>query len=193
MTGQNFSASSAIIGHWTHQSSTITGALHAFSFAGQNNYPIPCNPGVISKSSDFALVDLDKPYPSTPNTYQLPRSDGNRQAGKRTVVDVVSTDTGPVQILRSPVDIRTGYILEGDSIFLDRTAVFSTKKIQTDMPLECGVSGAWVLSDGKLAGVMIAIYDDEPYAHMLPISQFFSDIKALLGNGVSHPVISLPR
>lgn len=171
----------------------MTGTLHAFSFAGQKHFPTPGLPSTISKSSDFALIDLERTFSSTLNTYKLPRSEGNLQAGDHTVVDIISKTAGPVHILCSPVDIRFGYVLEGDSMFLDRTTVFSTKKIQTEVPLERGLSGTWVLGDGRLTGVIIAVYDDEPYAHMLPVSQIFSDIQALLTDGVSVPEIGLPR
>jgi hypothetical protein len=44
----------------------------------------------------------------------------------------------------------------------------------------------------NLVGMIIAIYDDEPYAHMLTITQVLADIKAALSDGNSIPKVDLP-
>jgi hypothetical protein len=63
---------------------------------------------------------------------------------------------------------------------------------QTNTNEEQGLSGAWVVRGPRLIGMIIAVYDDEPYAHVLPISSVFSDIEALLSDGHLPPQVSLP-
>jgi hypothetical protein len=183
---------SATTGSLAYQANMTKALLYAFSFAGQKHLPTPRNPFSVSKSSDFALIELERSYTSSPNRYYQHRNEGNLPVGNYTVRNFTPESAGPVHILCSPFDIRPGYVLDGDSFFLDRTTMFSTKKIQTEAPLERGLSGAWVICGGQLAGIIIAVYDNEPYAHMLPIGQVFSDIKAVLSGGISVPTIGLP-
>jgi hypothetical protein len=61
------------------------------------------------------------------------------------------------------------------------------------MGIEQGLSGAWVVRGPCLIGMIIAVYEDEPYAHVLPISSIFTDIRALLSNGDHVPQVSLPE
>lgn len=42
---------------------------------------------------------------------------------------------------------------------------------------ERGLSGVWVLQQLRLIGIIVAVYEREPYAHMLQISQIVCDIK----------------
>jgi hypothetical protein len=53
--------------------------------------------------------------------------------------------------------------------------------------IDRGSSGAWVVQGSKLIGIIIAVYDDEPYAHMLDIASVFQDIRALLSDGEHVP------
>jgi hypothetical protein len=43
-----------------------------------------------------------------------------------------------------------------------------------------GFSGVWVVSDSETIGVIVAVYDDQPYVHMLPITTVLSGIRAAL-------------
>jgi hypothetical protein len=55
--------------------------------------------------------------------------------------------------------------------------------------LERGSSGAWVVQGPCLLGIIIAVYDDEPYAHMLDIASVFQDVRALLSDGEHIPSV----
>jgi hypothetical protein len=46
-----------------------------------------------------------------------------------------------------------------------------------DYKTEKGSSGAWVVRGSDLLGVIVATYDNESYAHMLPIEQVFDGIR----------------
>jgi hypothetical protein len=39
--------------------------------------------------------------------------------------------------------------------------------------------------------MILAVYDDEPYAHMLPMHQVFADIQAVLQKDGKMPTVSL--
>jgi hypothetical protein len=43
-----------------------------------------------------------------------------------------------------------------------------------------GFSGVWVVSGNETIGVIVAVYDDQPYVHMLPITTALSGIRAVL-------------
>jgi hypothetical protein len=45
---------------------------------------------------------------------------------------------------------------------------------------EQGLSGAWVVRGSHLIGMILAVYEDEPYAHVLPISSVFRAIETFL-------------
>ena len=53
-----------------------------------------------------------------------------------------------------------------------------------------GSSGSWVVRGSHLLGQIIAVYDGEPYAHMMPIGEVVSGIKAAFGSARS-PEVSL--
>lgn len=61
--------------------------------------------------------------------------------------------------------------------------------ISTDELVARGSSGAWVVQGSYLVGMIIAVYDDEPYAHMLEVASVFSDIRALLSDGEHVPSV----
>lgn len=44
-----------------------------------------------------------------------------------------------------------------------------------------GMSGSWVIRDGKLCGIIYAAYDRSPYLHMIPAETVFADIKSFMG------------
>lgn len=51
----------------------------------------------------------------------------------------------------------------------------------TDHEIECGDSGAWVVQDDKLCGMIIAASGLVPWAYMLPIECVFDDILLTVG------------
>lgn len=52
--------------------------------------------------------------------------------------------------------------------------------ILANINLAAGLSGAWVIRDGKLCGSVYAAYDKSPYLHMLPAEGTFLDIFSML-------------
>ncbi|KAF1993486.1 MFS general substrate transporter [Amniculicola lignicola CBS 123094] len=177
---QNFFLSEASVNH--------------YSYAGQTSLKGLGYTCAISEGSDFALVQLNSDLQSLPNTYQLHGSTGTDLSMTYAVENVSSgVHEGPVSIVCSANDVRQGFILKSGAMFLDRATVFSTRKIQTEHPLELGLSGSWVVRGADLLGMIIAVYTDEPYAHMLPITQILSDIQAMLSNGDSVPQVGFPQ
>jgi hypothetical protein len=154
-------------------------------------------PGHNPRSSDFALIVLPFIH-ARPNTIIPPVSSIDIGVSSTTfeglTIDKISEDLniGEVYILCS-TGAKRGYLLEGDSAFLDGDTVFSTKKIQTDTPLGRGLSGTWVVRGQALIGILIAVYEGEPYAHMMPISQVVSAIKTTVSNAGNIPKVELPR
>lgn len=61
----------------------------------------------------------------------------------------------------------------------------------TDTTLEKGLSGAWVVHGNGLLGMIVAIYDHEPYAHMLPMQKVFSDIQTTFTSDGRHPHVDI--
>jgi len=58
------------------------------------------------------------------------------------------------------------------------------------MVVGSGSSGSWVVRGSCLLGQIIAVYEGEPYAHMMPISEVVSGIKAV-SDTASSPEVSL--
>jgi hypothetical protein len=54
------------------------------------------------------------------------------------------------------------------------------------------LSGAWVVRGQRLIGMILAVYEDEPYAHVLPIRSVFNDIEAFLSKDNLISKVSLP-
>ncbi|KAI0975396.1 hypothetical protein F4678DRAFT_420165 [Xylaria arbuscula] len=110
------------------------------------------------------------------------------------------TSTNDVQTL-SPREFETGDILLGErgvipvKLFLDEIEIsmsgvkFKTRKLQAPKILARGTSGSWVVQGGKLCGVIIAIYEEEPYALFQPATTVAQDIMSF---GTSIETISLP-
>ncbi|PVI00623.1 hypothetical protein DM02DRAFT_628347 [Periconia macrospinosa] len=122
--------------------------------------------------ADIALIRIKRGiFPSNCYQVQLP---GSRKSQTDFVTHVADKITsGPVRILCSSFDARSGYVLEGSALFMDKTGLFQTRKLATEAPL---------------------VYEHESYAHMLPMHKVFEDIKTavLLGEAVSSVNISFP-
>lgn len=174
--------------------------LKSYSYGSKRLPDVNTNAYAVSEGSDFALINLGQTYHRLPNMYSGPT--------EQYITKVPSVDThfGLVSIVCSPGDVRPAYLLEDDHLFLTGATVFSTKKLQTQMPLgtksdpfiapanyssEQGLSGAWVVSGDQLLGMIIAVYDDEPYAHMLEMTKVISDIRALMSTEDRIPQVAL--
>ncbi|KAF2827038.1 hypothetical protein CC86DRAFT_466786 [Ophiobolus disseminans] len=54
-----------------------------------------------------------------------------------------------------------------------------------------GASGTWVVDGNALLGIIIAVYDGEDYAHMLPIGPVFASIQAVCRQGSQLPSLKV--
>ncbi|KAF2105672.1 hypothetical protein BDV96DRAFT_677252 [Lophiotrema nucula] len=145
-----------------------------------------------SSTSDYALIEIPQSQQTLINAYHY-RETAQPGELKTCPVERVAIEMGygEVHIILGAFNVHSGYMLKHTALFIDRMTVFRTRKIQTDVPLSVGVSGAWVARDAELLGMIIAVYADEPYAHMLPIEDIFSDLRSTLITGDRVPKIDL--
>jgi hypothetical protein len=52
-----------------------------------------------------------------------------------------------------------------------------------------GSSGVWVVDEYALIGIITAVYDDEPFAHITPIGTVFAGVQAVCADHFKHPTI----
>lgn len=64
---------------------------------------------------------------------------------------------------------------------------FPVHAITLDQPLKRGCSGAWVVSQERLCGVIIAINENAPEAFLMPIDYIVENIEKRTGKSVSLP------
>jgi hypothetical protein len=162
----------------------------------------------VSDASDFALIEIADELSEMPNSYLIPgHGRSNTQTIKKLGSLLSEKSEQRVSIIRAFSDVRQGHVLSGDQFIIDKGATFNTKKIELEYALgtfilssqsECqmaltkperGSSGAWVVQGSSLLGIIIAVYDNEPYAHMLDITNVFQDIRALLSDGEQIPSV----
>lgn len=106
------------------------------SYAGKTNLTEMSNAFTVSEGSDFALIELCEEHHQLVNTYEQRMPAESRTSHPVGIRKLASNlQSGPVSILCSPTDVRAAHLLDEDCLFLDRTTVFHTKKIQTDGPL----------------------------------------------------------
>lgn len=89
--------------------------------------------------ADFALLKMDDtPAPwnwyetSTPLQLELAT-----QEPVSVFIDTIASDlaSGPVSVVCSRKEVRSGFLLEGSSLFMNPTGVWETRKIHLDLPL----------------------------------------------------------
>ncbi|KAJ4287992.1 hypothetical protein N0V90_012008 [Kalmusia sp. IMI 367209] len=136
----------------------------------------------ISSNSDFALVVM-----GFSPTFHLFNEYRETSSLKMSSVDRIKHDTdlisGHVSLLIGKDQTISGHLLEGSTTFRNQTATFCTRKIEISAPLlnpAKGVSGSWVIQDNYLCGVVIAVYETEPYVHMITTDKMFQDIRDAL-------------
>jgi hypothetical protein len=87
---------------------------------------------------------------------------------------------------------------------IQRRSTYKTRSVRrsercnrsyTNSNTEKGLSGAWVVHENTLLGILVAVYDRDACAHMLPIHKVFSDIRTamLLSGDISAIETSLPK
>jgi hypothetical protein len=191
--------------------------LGPYSYLTKRQPPGTNNAYPVSDASDFALIEIVEELSAMPNSYRTSdhgrcnsRTSDHESHNLQTITKLGSPlsekSAKQVSIIRTFSDVRRGHLLSGDHVILDKGAIFSTKKIELDCALgmftasyqrtldaneipEPGSSGAWVVQGSSLLGIIIAVYDNEPYAHMLDITNVFQDIRALLSDGEQIPSV----
>jgi hypothetical protein len=86
------------------------------------------------EGTDFALIKFENSFSNLHNIY---KTVDQRVSPAECRIDHVSTElnSGVVSILCSPDDVRSGYLLGGSALFMDRASIFTSMKIQLDAPL----------------------------------------------------------
>ncbi|CAI6293499.1 unnamed protein product [Periconia digitata] len=197
VTGRNEHGSCRILGkeHYIKRYSWYNRIWESFSVAF-SGYPkigclTDCNHTRQAREvegADFALLKLDN-LSEARNSY--------KRLNSVTAIRALASEleSGFVSIMCSETDVRSGELLRGSGLIMDRSGVWETKKVFCDPPLEMGTSGAWVVANDILVGVVLATYDKSPYIHILPICKVFDDIRDVVAGDrdPSEVKISLPQ
>ncbi|CAO2647088.1 Nn.00g080100.m01.CDS01 [Neocucurbitaria sp. VM-36] len=135
-------------------------------------------PEMAPEMSDFVLLEPSRDYYRIANAYTVGNNDMTTISGH---LPAQGLHAGLVNIIAScDSTALQGYLLEGNSSIILRGVIMRTKKIQVAFTARHGLSGSWVVRDGKLCGVIYAAYARSPYLHMIPAETVFKDIKTML-------------
>ncbi|KAK4143441.1 uncharacterized protein C8A04DRAFT_28866 [Dichotomopilus funicola] len=128
-----------------------------------------------------SLLSSALPPVSLPNRYG---KEGTGVGLFRQTVEWFDRSRGPffniVQILANAADPIEGRLLPDETYIRFGKEYVQTRKIELSAPLSTGTSGAWVVREGCLHGVIIAVYEREPYAHMITSRRLYTDIAVSL-------------
>ncbi|KAH4401338.1 hypothetical protein HBI81_223020 [Parastagonospora nodorum] len=131
-----------------------------------------------TNQADFLLIDLEPAGPAAQRNFM------HKQGGPLSILDHVPA----CDLVQGEVDIIAGnnghpvkgYLLRGDTSLILRGDVIRTRKIQVEHPGAAGISGAWVVRNEKLCGIIYAAYETSPYLHMLSAESVFQEIQAMI-------------
>ncbi|KAF2437361.1 hypothetical protein P171DRAFT_526928 [Karstenula rhodostoma CBS 690.94] len=130
-------------------------------FCGQTQPLAPVDETHASNNSDFALIDMGlSPSRLIFNTYSI---------SNRRVADI--------NTIRST---KGGLFTERIHFVTEQEWIFSHQEDRTQQTFTERVSGAWVIQDKRLCGIVVAVYEKEPYVHMITIDKMFRDIRGTL-------------
>ncbi|CAI9630833.1 unnamed protein product [Alternaria burnsii] len=131
-------------------------------------------------AADFALVEPQS-FPNLGfNTYQLK---------DRSHFESVSDYTPTSELKSGDVTICTnddtlpmkGIMVKGDAPIVVGGVVMLTRMIEVTTMPSPGLSGSWVVREGKLCGVVYAGSVSIPYLYIIPAEIMLEDVKKLLG------------
>ncbi|MCJ1426615.1 hypothetical protein MMC29_004518, partial [Sticta canariensis] len=128
--------------------------------------------------SDWALVQLGS---------NLELENSYVKSGSEELVDIVGVKSlsklrsGEVQIIAGHIGIRAGALRDATASVDLHKSHFTVRQVRLQHRLECGHSGALVVQDDKLCGIIIAASGLVPWAYMLPIVYVFDDILLTVG------------
>ncbi|KAH6615909.1 hypothetical protein B0J18DRAFT_292092 [Chaetomium sp. MPI-SDFR-AT-0129] len=140
------------------------------------------NPAFLAQGGDFALLTIPQSV-NLLNNYWYGKEGTGLGPLRQTVGPLVGygdSFSGIVQILASAADPVEGHLLPGETYIRFGKDNVQTRKIELSAPLSTGTSGAWVVRGDRLYGVIIAVYEREPYAHMITSERLYKDIEGSL-------------
>ncbi|KAK7180774.1 hypothetical protein PSPO01_13216 [Paraphaeosphaeria sporulosa] len=150
-------------------------------FCGQTQPFAPADDKLASNDADFALIELGLSSERLLfNSYEI---HGEREAHIDSNIYSKTAIPGQVFLLldnnpNSPP--MKGYLLQGSANLRNKNGVFFTQKIELDRRLPKGVSGTWVIQENRLCGIVVAVYENEPYAHMITVDRMFQNIRDIV-------------
>lgn len=125
--------------------------------------------------SDFALIHPGRAWSSPTSSYPTVRA----------ICTMNPTPPGPVSIHLGNHNTLAGTILAQTGGLEILGVHLTTAIVELSQPLAEGFSGSWVTRDNLLCGMIIAGYDGEPLAHIIPASNLLRNIEASVGASLS--------
>jgi hypothetical protein len=163
---------------------------------------------------DFALLQIDF------GNHQRPRNTYRNELPEQHVEQHPDEMKGrAVDVVCSYNDVRSGWLLPGERVIASDIGCWKTRKIQLQKPLgkimrasaftnssrlisfprklriltkiDRGFSGTWVVSSGEAIGMIVAVYENEPYVHMLSMGSVFSSVRKTLLGAIKDPEVRI--
>lgn len=127
-------------------------------------------------NADFALFDVGSSIPVR-NQVCI----GNATVRLTGHLPLSKLSAGKVHIITGwNSEAVEGEMMDGESCIILKGIIMRTKKIRTAPLHSQGISGAWVIRNTELCGIVYAAYDHSPYLHMIPAHTVFLDISRML-------------
>ncbi|KAI0437248.1 hypothetical protein F4803DRAFT_539559 [Xylaria telfairii] len=148
--------------------------------AGEGSFEVRAN----HIDTDFLLLSVEsRTVPSSAPT--MTKAKGKARATDNSHVLDASMSSAKISgmIMKSGAPQAVEIIPDVLPFFINGV-MFQTKKVKLSEPTCPGLSGSWVFHNHALCGIIIAIYDGEPFALMLTAEKLFSDIEKF-SSGIS--------
>ncbi|KAI1428190.1 hypothetical protein F5Y12DRAFT_79496 [Xylaria sp. FL1777] len=131
--------------------------------------------GTNVRAHDFALFELGRdPFQKLNNSYEY------KSVKHMVTTQYMEYHPDPlcleIIVLLGHNTFARGKMLPGISHIWLAGVEFTTIRLLLDESLAPGTSGSWVVSGSSLQGIVIASYNQEPIAHMIPAQRLFRDI-----------------
>ena len=147
-----------------------------FGIREQSTKP-PSRPNEVS---DWALLEI-LPSFDLPNLFIEPGS------GALLAIEGMKKESeihsGEVWVIAGRTKMQAGVINDASASVTLHQSHFVVLQVRLEHKLAAGDSGAWVIQDGKVCGMIIAASGLLPWAYMISIEKVFADIRYTLGGG----------
>ncbi|KAK2602905.1 hypothetical protein N8I77_009404 [Diaporthe amygdali] len=170
------------------QGATRDAAIDFLGISMNSRGDVALNRARPQNATDFAMLRLRNLPGSIRNRYVPPGSDEPVNINSTVSASSSALDEGPVYILCGPGRVADAQLVWGSVNFIIRGRNFRVRRVQTSQPLGPGASGSWVVKGEVLYGVIIAVYEDEPFALMMTAERLFESI---LGSAFSVRSVEL--